>query len=1097
MGNATADGRCDSARQFRGHRTARERSHRRASGPGQSAGPGGRALVRRRSAAVRDRPRSCAGQPGADTKGSRGPAQRSFHRRRRRCEGQRAAGRVGGRHRPPRSRSGGFRRRDRAPAGAAGGVRGHAVPCQLGSQVRPGLPRACRAAAPRKVHHGGQGRRRAHEANLGGHGGRAGADVRRGHRRRARRSTRQEAGLRGRADGDTRPARCHRSDAPSVQERPGQGGGLHRSAGELERAHRGGRGRGAFRRARSGIRPCAGAVHRARRQSEHLGRGLRADRSGCLHARRQRHLVRDGELPGNAAAAHSRRRAGRGVSAITARTPVPRHRRRPGVGRLARERHQCKRMAARRAVARLDRTGRALSRTHQGRGSRRIVPHRRLGRRDGARLTQTNREPLTMTAFVDFLRRELAPTPGRGSATFRLTLACVIATIPVLTHRIPHALIVMIMMYLITQEDTAATLLGSVLGVLGVTVGLGAALLVWMVVLDIAWLRIACFFGFTFGGLWLKRVLVVGALGSALGLPAALVMILPDVGPLPLESLTEFVLWLWLTVTLGLTVNVGVQLLLAPGDPLTLLRRERDTRLRLVENALRELGGSRDLDPAPSRVSLETLATAGMSRPLALLKTASLTNAWARQHHDALATAITLVDRLVTDARALQLVLSSAPNAALNGSLLRLADACAHTRQALAEQASPQATEVAAPPIPADLHVAMPRPLAEMERTLEQLSAVARLAPAAQTAKEPGHRLLLPDATTNPEYVQFAVKGALAALICYILFIGFDYPGIYTSVITCFVVSLSTIGSSNQKGLLRFGGAAVGGVMGLVALVYAFPNVEGVGGFWLVFATGTAGAAWINFGSPRISYGGYQTGLAFYKATLQSVGTAVSATVVRDRLVGVAFGLMVFGLVEHFLWPARAADRMHERLADVFRSLAAFARVVSRPADEQGDVDARRQLISQQVTDVQGFIESSKFEPGAGAADAQRVERLTADAQAVFLILLAISRDAASSARRPDAGRAATARVDQEVAVILEALADRIGPGGVASAGEVIGSRVDFDRSFTAAHADAAGERATGEGALGLYRELAVAVNRLTESGGRSILTGARSIVAG
>src|SRR5262247_1447819 len=63
---------------------------------------------------------------------------------------------------------------------------------------------------------------------------------------------------------------------------------------------------------------------------------------------------------------------------------------------------------------------------------------------------------MTPAALLDFLRRELAPTPGRGSATFRLTLACLAATIPILTHRIPHALVVMIMMYLITQEDTAA-----------------------------------------------------------------------------------------------------------------------------------------------------------------------------------------------------------------------------------------------------------------------------------------------------------------------------------------------------------------------------------------------------------------------------------------------------------------------------------------------------------------------------------------------------------------------------------------------------------------------------------------------------------------
>jgi len=263
-----------------------------------------------------------------------------------------------------------------------------------------------------------------------------------------------------------------------------------------------------------------------------------------------------------------------------------------------------------------------------------------------------------VTAFVDFLRRELAPTPGRGSATFRLTLACVIATIPILTHRIPHALIVMIVMYLITQEDTAATLLGSILGVLGVTVGLGAALLVWMVVLDIAWLRIACFVGFTFAGLWLKRALVIGALGSALGLPAALVMILPDVGPLPLESLVEFVLWIWWCVTLGLTVNLGVQLLLSPGDPLTLLQREIDARLRAVEHTLRELAGAGDLTPAPA-ASLGALATAGMTRPLALLKSAALTNARARERHETLATTISLVDRLVTDAGALRMVVPS------------------------------------------------------------------------------------------------------------------------------------------------------------------------------------------------------------------------------------------------------------------------------------------------------------------------------------------------------------------------------------------------------------------------------------------------------
>src|SRR5215471_838248 len=223
---------------------------------------------------------------------------------------------------------------------------------------------------------------------------------------------------------------------------------------------------------------------------------------------------------------------------------------------------------------------------------------------------------MSVSSLLEFLRRELAPTPGRGSATFRLTLACLAATIPILTHRIPLALLVMIIMYLITQEDTAATLLGSILAVIGVTIGLSLALLAWDMALEIVWLRLCFLAMFLFGGLFLKRVLTVGALGSAIGLPAALVMIIPDVFPPQPEILVEFVLWIWWCVTLGLLVNAVVQLLLSPGDPLILLQRELGTRLLAVEQSLRRLAGSDATEPASA--SLSSLVVAGMSRPLAL-----------------------------------------------------------------------------------------------------------------------------------------------------------------------------------------------------------------------------------------------------------------------------------------------------------------------------------------------------------------------------------------------------------------------------------------------------------------------------------------------
>jgi multidrug resistance protein MdtO len=680
-----------------------------------------------------------------------------------------------------------------------------------------------------------------------------------------------------------------------------------------------------------------------------------------------------------------------------------------------------------------------------------------------------------VAAWVAFLRRELAPAPGRGGATLRLTLACLIATVPILTHRIPFGLVVMIVMYLITQEDTAATFLGSILAVAGVTVSLGLALCAWMIALDIAWLRICIFAAFLFGGLFLKRVLRVGALGSALGLPGALVMILPDVVTVPgvsspsPEVLTELLLWLWLSVTLGLGVNLGVQLLLAPGDPLTLLERELDTRLRVVAGTARRLAGVA-VSASPPAISLESLATSGMSRPLALLKNASLTRSWARQRHEEMAAIITLVDRLVTDAAALQTLAASPPtDAATRASLLRVGDACEVVRRAFAERRRPAPRDWAALRLPAAPSTRWP-PLEDMERTLDQIVRAVRIEEPLERREDAKPGLLLPDALTNPEYVQFAVRGAAACLICYILFIGFDYPGIYTSVITCFVVSLSTIGSSNQKGLLRFAGAALGGMMGLVALVYAFPNVDGVGGFWLVFAAGTAVAAWINFGTPRVSYGGYQAGLAFYKVVFQGFGPAVSATVVRDRLIGVAFGLIVFGLLEHVLWPVRAADRMRERLADVFRSLAALALACASPGGlRPAEVDAQRRLISQQVSDVQGFVESSKFElDGRGA---KAIEQLLGDAQSVFLILLAIAHH---EGELPQSVRETMLRLPKDASVALGALAEHLRRGGERPA-------IDLDDTL------GTGERDDpSHGTLVLYRELVVAVNRLVADGRRT-----------
>jgi multidrug resistance protein MdtO len=688
---------------------------------------------------------------------------------------------------------------------------------------------------------------------------------------------------------------------------------------------------------------------------------------------------------------------------------------------------------------------------------------------------------MTVSDLINFLRRELAPTPGRGSATFRLTLACLAATIPILTHRIPHALVVMIVMYLITQEDTAATLIGSTLGVIGVTIGLGAALLAWEISLDIEWLRIVFFIVFFFGGLFLKRVLTIGALGSAIGLPAALVMIFPDILPPSPEVLTEFVLWFWWCVILGLSVNLGVQLLLSPGDPLMLLRRELDTRLQMVAQLLRRLATNEAVETAATD-SLNSLATAGMSRPLALLKTSSLIHSWARARHEKLSALITLLDRLVTAATALQALAPGAVERAQRERLLNAAEGCERMRRAFAEMRLPAPSEWTA--LAAEQASGTLSPLTDIERTLDQIAlAVPEHSHDADKSAPTGaekRSLFLPDAFANPEYVRFAIKGTLAAFICYFLFIGFDYPGIYTSVITCFVVALSTIGASNQKGILRFGGAAVGGLMGLIALVYLFPNIETIGGFWLVFGAGTAVSAWATFGTPRIFYGGYQTGLAFYKAVLQGFGPALSATVVRDRLIGVFFGLIVFGIVEHLLWPVRARDALRARLTEMLRLLADLARSGTRSTIStviDADVDSWRRRISQKVEEVQGHIESSKFEPGD--LEVSQIQKLTGDAQTIFILLLSLARQSRDLAES-NVVRATANEFDSVIAMSLETLATRAAGGSESPIPALNNALNVFESSTTDTDALDKETAAHFAGRLTIYRALVAAIERLS-----------------
>jgi multidrug resistance protein MdtO len=650
-------------------------------------------------------------------------------------------------------------------------------------------------------------------------------------------------------------------------------------------------------------------------------------------------------------------------------------------------------------------------------------------------------------------------------------------------------LLVMILMYLITKEDTTATLVGTIAGIIGITIGLGLTLLVYIVALDVTWLRVCLVPAFVGGGLFLNRILVLPPLGTVIGVFAAMCMIVPDV--LPPGVLDRFLFWFWWSAVLGLGINLGVQLLLNPKNALDRLVEALSTRLRAVEGAIAQILAGPDGRALPqSGPPAATLALNGVAGQLELLKIVEMRYASLKPYHAELNALITFVDRLLTAAAALGAFNPGMVGEQLRRRLQRVADACADIRRAIEQRRWPE--HVLPSPdttLAGEGHDLLP-PLTEMERVLAMVPLAfpggARSAPSERPLADAAeHRsLLVPDAFTNPEYVQFAIKGALAATVCYLIFTGAEYPEIYTSVITCMVCSLSTIGASTQKGVLRFTGSAIGGLMGLFTILYIFPHLDSLGGFWLPFGAGTAVAAYVNFGSPRLSYCGYQIGLAFYKVVLQGYGPATELKVVKDRLIGIALGLLVFGLIDTHLWPVRAAARVRPSFANALRSMADLARLPNQDEDAARVLSRAYTLrlkIYQDFDTVQQLVAETTFEPGA--AEREVMLQLLAEAQAAFLVLLALVQDRSDAALRgvPVMAREAANRCDATVAESFEALAAGIEDKQRRPWPDLAGALAALERS-TAAHLHDSTAAATApdeHGRLALYRQLVPLVERL------------------
>src|ERR1700758_2900645 len=237
----------------------------------------------------------------------------------------------------------------------------------------------------------------------------------------------------------------------------------------------------------------------------------------------------------------------------------------------------------------------------------------------------------------------------------------------------------------------------------------------------------------------------------------------------------------------------------------------------------------------------------------------------------------------------------------------------------------------------------------------------------------PGPRAHLPkpksflaaDAFTNAAHMHFALKVTLAAMFCYIVYMAIDWSGIHTALITCTFIALETTGATLHKGILRIGGCVIGGALALFTIVFLMPHMVTIASLVVVVACASAIAGWVATGSEMISYAGLQIAFAFFYSVFQGYAPDTDLDNVRNRVVGILFGLIVTGVVFRYIWPERTIDRLRDALRVALRQLAQLLEIPRPETSIETAKSEAQSLIGEIIKSfeqAQRYAELTQFE---------------------------------------------------------------------------------------------------------------------------------------
>ena len=538
-----------------------------------------------------------------------------------------------------------------------------------------------------------------------------------------------------------------------------------------------------------------------------------------------------------------------------------------------------------------------------------------------------------------------APTPGRFQFALRQALACVLTAWVAIGYGTPEPALAAYVIFFLNKPDRVSSVVFSLALTLVISVVIGIVLLLAMTVLDHAAWRVGSMAALSFGLLFLVSASKLRPIGGIVALVAAYA--LDKLGAVPAgEAATRGLLYAWLFVGLPAAISLIVNLLLAP-SPRQLVQRALAEQLSAAAAVLRSPGGS-------ALHALRLLLRESDHETQARLKLAGLEHSSPAEHLAALRQAADATLAVLLAAELMATTPAAAPPQA--------------ARDALADTLDRMAVILRRGGYPVDVVVAAPdAPLAPLAASAwaamaDALTHFAQVEPALAAAppEKPAGGFFVADAFSNPVHLQYAFKTTAAAMICYLTYSLLDWPGIHTSLITCYIVSLGTLGESVEKLALRFVGCLVGAALGLAVMIFVIPSVTSLPSYLLIVFVGALASAWIALGSPRISYAGFQMAFAFFLCVIQGSAASFDMVVARDRCLGILFGISVVYLISTQLWPVSIAARIDRSLQ---AAVASLGRLLRSPGGA-----TRRHIVAQQqaqIASVENDLDLARLEPGS------------------------------------------------------------------------------------------------------------------------------------